>query len=129
MYFFDSQIPEKSSISYGIKKVYGLGVKKSYSICKSLGFGLNLKVKDLSDEQLIKLAKKIEEQKDFITSELKKKINLSNKKLFSINSYRGIRKKKGLPVRGQRTHTNAKTARKKKKKNVFIKNKIKKGNI
>ena len=81
-------------------------------LCKKLGFSKNLKVKNLSREQIIKLIKTIELSDLVISSDLKKLEDLNTKKLISIKSYKGFRRKQGLPVRGQRTHTNARTSRK-----------------
>ena len=92
--------------------VYGLGKSISLLICKRLGFSKNLKVKHLSKEQINKLVKTIENLDKELASDLKKLKILSTKKLVNIKSYKGLRKIKGLPIRGQRTHTNAKTSRK-----------------
>ena len=82
-------------------------------ICKKLGFSINLKIKDLSKEQLNKLTLAIESLELNLGSELKKLKSLTLKRLISIKSYKGFRRNQGFPIRGQRTHSNAKTARKK----------------
>ena len=108
VYLFESELPENKLVFLSLMHVYGLGK----SICKRLGFSKNLKVKHLSKEQINKLVKTIENLDKELASDLKKLKILSTKKLVNIKSYKGLRKIKGLPIRGQRTHTNAKTSRK-----------------
>jgi small subunit ribosomal protein S13 len=111
MYFFESNLPETKSIYYSLTHVYGIGKSRALLICKKLGFVLNLKTKNLSPTQVFEMFKLVESLNFVLASDLKR-LNLLNKqKLISIKSYRGLRKKKGFPVRGQRTHTNAKTAK------------------
>lgn len=80
--------------------------------CKKLGFSINYKLSKLTDDQIFKLIKLVETSNLVINNYLKKSKILLAKKLVQIKTYRGIRKLRGLPVRGQRTHTNAKTCRK-----------------
>jgi small subunit ribosomal protein S13 len=112
IYLFESELPENKSVYFALTHIYGIGKANSFLICRKLGFSANLKVKNLSKDQIIKLIKTIETLNIELASDLKKKESLIIKTLVSIRSYRGLRKKQGLPVRGQRTHTNAKTARK-----------------
>ena len=81
-------------------------------ICKKVGFSKNFLVKDLSKDQTIRLIKTIEFLNLTISSDLLKFRSLVTKKLVAVKSYRGLRRYQGLPVRGQRTHTNGKTANK-----------------
>lgn len=111
MYFLETKLIESDLLAYALKKIFGLGKHQSFKFCKQLGYSFNLKVKDLSEEQSLKLLKLIEFSNLKITSDLKKLKLFTSKRLISIKSYRGLRKIKGLPVRGQRTHTNAKTAK------------------
>jgi small subunit ribosomal protein S13 len=112
IYLFESELPENKSVYFALTYIYGIGKANSFLICRKLGFSANLKVKNLSKDQIIKLIKTIETLNIELASDLKKAESLITKTLVSIRSYRGLRKKQGLPVRGQRTHTNAKTARK-----------------
>ena len=112
VYLFESELPENKLVFLSLMHVYGLGKSISLLICKRLGFSKNLKVKHLSKEQINKLVKTIENLDKELASDLKKLKILSTKKLVNIKSYKGLRKIKGLPIRGQRTHTNAKTSRK-----------------
>jgi small subunit ribosomal protein S13 len=112
IYLFESEISENKPIFISLTQIYGIGNFNSAFICKKLGFSANLKIKNLSREQINKLIKTVEILKLNLSSDLKK-INLLNaKKLMTIKSYKGLRRHQGLPVRGQRTHTNAKTAKK-----------------
>jgi small subunit ribosomal protein S13 len=112
IYLFESELPENKSVYFALTHIYGIGKANSFLICRKLGFSANLKVKNLSKDQIIKLIKTIETLNIELASDLKKAESLITKTLVSIRSYKGLRKKQGLPVRGQRTHTNAKTARK-----------------
>lgn len=112
VYLFESELPKHKSISFALQHIYGIGKTHAVLICKKLGLSVNLAVKDLSKEQLSKLIKSIESLNISVAGDLLKSRLLTVKKLVSIKSYRGLRRYQGLPVRGQRTHTNAKTARK-----------------
>ena len=112
VYIFESELSKNKSILFAIASVFGIGRSNSLLFCKKLGFSKNLKVKNLTREQIIKLIKTIELSNLVISSDLKKLKALNTKKLISIKSYKGFRRKQGLPVRGQRTHTNARTSRK-----------------
>lgn len=112
VYLFESKIPEEKSVLFALTYIYGINKSTSYLICKKLGFSINLKINLLSNEQLNLLVKTTELLNLILGSNLKKLKQLHFKNLVSIKSYKGLRKKQGLPVRGQRTHTNAKTARK-----------------
>lgn len=111
VYLLETELPENKSVFLALKNVYGIGKSKSVFICKQLGFCFSLKVKELSDDQITKLLKLIESSDLILTSDLKKLKQLVTKKLVAIKSYRGLRRINGFPVRGQRTHTNAKTAK------------------
>jgi small subunit ribosomal protein S13 len=113
VYIFESKLSENKSVYLTLIYIYGIGKSNSLLICKKLGFSKNLKIKNISKEQTNQLIKTIENLKIKIGSDLKKLKTLNTKKLISIKSYKGIRKIRGLPIRGQRTHTNAKTSKKK----------------
>ena len=112
LYLLETKLPENKSIFFALTYIYGIGEKTSISICKKLGFSVNLKVKDITQDQSIDILKVIDSSQLLLSNELKKLKILTLKKLVSIKSYRGLRRSKGFPVRGQRTHTNAKSARK-----------------
>ncbi len=112
IYIFESKIPDEKSVFFALTYIYGINNSTSNLICKKLGFSKNLKVRNLSNEQINKLVKILESLSVPLGNNLKKLKQVNFKKLISIKSYRGLRKTYGLPVRGQRTHTNARTARK-----------------
>ena len=112
LYLLETKLPENKSIFFALTYIYGIGEKTSISICKKLGFSVNLKVKDITQDQSIDILKVIDSSQLLLSNELKKFKILTLKKLVSIKSYRGLRRSKGFPVRGQRTHTNAKSSRK-----------------
>jgi small subunit ribosomal protein S13 len=115
VYLLETELPDNKSVFLALRNVYGIGKSKSVFICKQLGFCFGLKVKELSGDQILKLLKQIEFSNLIITSDLKKLKQLVTKNLVAIKSYRGLRRINGFPVRGQRTHTNAKTAKKNKR--------------
>ena len=114
IYIFETKLLETKSIFYSLNSIYGIGTKQSFRICNKLGFNKNLKIKQLSKEQVRQLIKIIDSSNLTINNDLKKLNSLIFKKLVSLKSYRGLRKIKGLPVRGQRTHTNSQTVKKRK---------------
>ena len=112
IYILETKLPENKSVFFALTYIYGIGKKTSFLICKKLGFSVNLKIKNMTQEQSIDIIKLIDSSQLILSNELKKYKSLSLKKLVSIKSYRGLRKIRGFPVRGQRTHTNAKSAKK-----------------
>jgi small subunit ribosomal protein S13 len=112
IYLFESELPKNKSVFLSLVHIYGLGKCKSFFICKRLGFSRNFKVENLSKEHSSRLIKTIEHLNLKLASDLKKSKLLATKKLIAMKSYKGSRKMRGLPARGQRTHTNAKTSRK-----------------
>lgn len=112
LYFLETKLPEHKSVLFALTNVYGIGKTTAFSICKKLGFSINLKVKDLTQEQVSEMLQLTESLNLTLNNELKKLKSLTFKNLVSIKSYRGLRRVRGLPVRGQRTHTNAKSSRK-----------------
>jgi small subunit ribosomal protein S13 len=110
IYLLESNLPNAKPTYYALRDIYGIGKSKSLLICKKLGFSYNLKVKNLSSVQINQILKLIESLNFVLANELKKSKLLREQHLVNIKSYRGLRRKKGYPVRGQRTHTNGKTA-------------------
>ena len=112
LYLLETNLPENKSVFFALTQVYGIGKSTAFRICKKLGFSINLKIKDLTQEQTIEIIQTIDSLDLTLNNELKKLKSLALKNLIDIKSYRGLRRVRGLPVRGQRTHTNAKSARK-----------------
>jgi len=112
LYLLETNLPENKSVFFALTHVYGIGKNTAFQICKKLGFSINLKIKDLTEEQTVEIIQLIDSSNLTLNNELKKLKSLTLKNLINIKSYKGLRRVKGLPVRGQRTHTNAKSARK-----------------
>jgi small subunit ribosomal protein S13 len=102
------EIPNHKRVEVGLTYIYGIGRQKSKTILDNVKVDQNKKIKDLTPEELSRIRKHIESD-EMVEGDLKKKINTDIKRLMDINCYRGRRHKKGLPVRGQRTKTNART--------------------
>ena len=112
IYFFETNHNLNHSISQSLTNIYGISNSQSKKLCRKLGFSNNLKISHLTKENFYNLTKLIENSKLILNSDLKNYKNRINMNLVKIKSYRGIRKLQRLPVRGQRTHTNAKTCKK-----------------
>ena len=102
------EIPNHKRVEVGLTYIYGIGRPKSRMILENVKVDQNKKIKDLTPEELSRIRKHIESE-EMVEGDLKKKVNTDIKRLMDINCYRGRRHKKGLPVRGQRTKTNART--------------------
>ena len=113
-------LPNKSA-KIALTYIYGIGRTSALKICKITGIDPEKKINSLSAEEINSLRKEIENEFK-VEGRLRTEVSLSIKRLMDIGSYRGLRHRKGLPVRGQRTKTNART-RKGKKKTVAGKKK------
>ena len=100
-------IPNHQHIVIGLTAIYGIGRPRAQEICEATGVSVSKKVKDLDDNELEKLRDEI--GKFVVEGDLRREISMSIKRLMDLGSYRGLRHRKGLPVRGQRTRTNART--------------------
>jgi len=103
-------IPRNKQIEISLQSIYGIGSTLSRKILAQAGINGNTKVNNLTDEEVNRLRELIDHQYN-VEGELRKEINLNIKRLIEIGSYRGIRHRYGLPVRGQQTQTNARTKR------------------
>jgi small subunit ribosomal protein S13 len=101
-------LPRTKRAEIGLTYIYGIGRARSMSILARAGVDPNKKVKDLGEEEVAKIRQIIEEEGS-VEGDLRKEIALSVRRLIEIGSYRGLRHRRSLPVRGQRTHTNART--------------------
>merc|ERR1712004_610141 len=99
-------LKKNNFIYFELRNVYGLGKKTSFFICKKLGFSKNYLVYNLSSDQVLKIINLIEKSSLLIGSNLKNFQRLLLINLINLKVYKGLRRIKGLPVRGQRTHTN-----------------------
>ena len=112
VYLVESELPKHKSVIFALTKIFGLGLKNSNMLAKKVGLTKNFKIKHLSKDQILQLSFVLETSSLKLGNELQKVKMINKKNLVSIKTFRGLRSWKGLPVRGQRTHTNAKTARK-----------------
>ena len=112
LYLLETKISDKKPVLFALTQIYGINKTSASTICKKLGFSLNLKVKELTQKQIQDLLIVIESSNLLLNNELKLFKSQTLKTLISIKSYRGLRRVRKLPVRGQRTHTNAKSAKK-----------------
>jgi small subunit ribosomal protein S13 len=101
-------LPAKKRAEIGLTYIYGIGRTRSKSILHRAGVNADKKVMDLTEEEVNRLRMLIESEGS-IEGDLRKEISLNIKRLIEMGSYRGLRHRRGLPVRGQRTHTNART--------------------
>ena len=115
-------LPREKRVEIGLTYIYGIGRVSSTKILEAAGVNPDTRVKDLTDEEVAKIRDAIDALQITIEGDLRREIALNIKRLQEIGCYRGIRHRKGLPVRGQKTKTNART-RKGPKKTVANKKK------
>ncbi|WP_019139702.1 30S ribosomal protein S13 [Noviherbaspirillum massiliense] len=100
-------IPNHQHTVIGLTAIYGIGRPRAQEICDKTGVPTTKKVKDLDDNELEKLRDEV--GKFVVEGDLRREVSMSIKRLMDLGCYRGLRHRKGLPVRGQRTRTNART--------------------
>ena len=101
-------IPTNKRVVISLRYIYGIGPIKAQQICTSLGIPDDRRVNQLSDDEILRLRETID--KDYrVEGDLRREVAMNIKRLMDLGCYRGLRHRKGLPVRGQRTHTNART--------------------
>jgi small subunit ribosomal protein S13 len=101
-------LPREKKVEIGLTYIFGIGRSRARKIIEKSGVDSNLRIRDLSDADVTKLRQIID--RDFkVEGALRTEVSMNIKRLMDIGSYRGIRHRRGLPVRGQRTHTNART--------------------
>ena len=101
-------LPREKRIEIGLTYIYGIGVSSSRKILEKANVNPDVRVKDLTDEQVNQIRKVMDEEYK-VEGDLRREVALNIKRLTEIGCYRGIRHRRGLPVRGQRTKTNART--------------------
>lgn len=101
-------LPRQKRVEVGLTYIHGIGATRSNKILAQAGIDPNVRVKDLSEEEASRIAKIIEAEGS-VEGDLRKDVAMNVKRLMEIGSYRGMRHRRNLPVRGQRTHTNART--------------------
>lgn len=107
-------LPPNKKVRYGLTAIFGIGLHTAQDIVAKIGIDPSKKIKDLTDEEITKIRKLIEAEYK-VEGALRADIAADIKRLIDIGAYRGLRHKFGLPVRGQRTRTNARTRKGKKK--------------
>ncbi len=116
-------LPGDKRVEYGLRYLFGIGLKTSRDILNKVNVNFDTRVKDLTDAEVAAIQKEISNNY-VVEGELRKEITMNIKRLQEIGSYRGLRHKRGLPTRGQRTKTNARTRKGPKKAPVALKRKI-----
>ncbi len=101
-------LPRQKRVEVALTYIYGIGVSRSNKILAKAGIDPNVRVKDLSEEEASRIAKIIDGEGG-VEGDLRKDVAMNIKRLMEIGSYRGMRHRRNLPTRGQRTHTNART--------------------
>ncbi len=103
-------IPRDKHVDVSLRYIFGIGITTAGQICTHTGVSTQTKVRDLTDDEISRIREYID--RNFaVEGELRKRVRQNIQRLVEINSYRGIRHRRGLPVRGQRTQTNARTKR------------------
>ena len=101
-------IPTTKRVVIGLTYIFGIGPKKAQDICTKLGIPAERRVNEMSDDEILKVRELID--RDFrVEGDLRRELAMNVKRLMDLGCYRGLRHRRGLPVRGQRTHTNART--------------------
>lgn len=101
-------IPTQKRVEIGLQSIFGIGPTKAKEICEKLEIPTNRRVHELTDDEVLRIRETIDQNYQ-VEGDLRREISLNIKRLMDLGSYRGLRHRKGLPVRGQRTHTNART--------------------
>ena len=102
-------LPREKRIEIGLTYIYGIGRVSATKICAEAGVNPDTRVRDITDDDVKKITEAIETMGIMVDGDLRREIALNIKRLQEIGCYRGIRHRKGLPVRGQKTKTNART--------------------
>ena len=102
-------LPREKRVEVGLTYIYGIGLTSSQKILKAANVNPDTRVKDLTDDQVQAIRKAIDSNHLLLEGDLRREVALNIKRLTEIGCYRGIRHRRGLPVRGQRTKTNART--------------------
>ena len=101
-------LPKEKRVEIGLTYIYGIGLTTSQKILKKTGINPDVRIKDLTDEEVNNIRKAIDQDYK-VEGDLRREVALNIKRLTEIGCYRGLRHRRGLPVRGQRTKTNART--------------------
>ena len=100
------ELPTAKRVEIGLTYIYGIGRMRAIKILGTAGVEEGIKIKDLSEDEVLRIQRVIQDEGG-VEGDLRKEVAMNIKRLIEIGCYRGIRHRRGLPVRGQRTHTNA----------------------
>ena len=101
-------VPTNKRVLISLRYIYGIGPSNALDICTKLGIAEDRRMNQLSDEEVLRIRELID--RDYrVEGDLRREVAMNIKRLMDLGSYRGLRHRRGLPVRGQRTHTNART--------------------
>jgi small subunit ribosomal protein S13 len=103
-------IPRDKRVEYALPYIYGIGLTTSQKLLERTGINPDTRVRDLTDDEVARLRDIIEKEM-IVEGDLRREVSMNIKRLMDIGSYRGLRHRRGMPVRGQRTKTNARTRR------------------
>ena len=101
-------LPNKKRVEVGLTYIYGIGRTRAKSLLHRCGISFDKKIRDLSEDEINHIRTILEEE-GAVEGDLRKELSMNVKRLMEMGAYRGLRHRRGLPVRGQRTHTNART--------------------
>ncbi|TLM80454.1 MAG: 30S ribosomal protein S13 [Actinobacteria bacterium] len=101
-------LPREKRVEIGLTYIYGVGLTTAQAICRETGISADTRVRNLTEEEVVRLREYIDRNLK-VEGDLRREVGQNIKRLMEIGCYRGLRHRKGLPVRGQRTHTNART--------------------
>jgi small subunit ribosomal protein S13 len=101
-------IPTNKRVEIALRYIHGIGSTKAQEICEKVGIAKQRRVSDLTDSEVI-LVREVIDRDYLVEGDLRRDVAMNIKRLMDLGCYRGLRHRKGLPVRGQRTHTNART--------------------
>ncbi len=101
-------IPANKRVSISLRYIYGVGPSNAQVICDKLGIPAERRVNQLSDDEILKIREMIDREYR-VEGDLRREVAMNIKRLMDLGCYRGLRHRRGLPVHGQRTHTNART--------------------
>jgi small subunit ribosomal protein S13 len=101
-------IPNQKRVPIGLTYIHGIGRTKAVEICARVGIPAERRVNDMTDDEVLRVRELIDREYT-VEGDLRRQVAMNIKRLMDLGSYRGLRHRRGLPVRGQRTHTNART--------------------
>lgn len=101
-------LPLNKRVQIGLTYIFGIGKSRATKICQEASIDINTKVKDLTEDEAVRI-RNILQRDGMVEGDLRKSVSMDIKRLMDTGSYRGLRHRRGLPARGQRTHTNART--------------------